>query len=92
LGTKIITKGMYIYKKNKIADLLDLLKNQEKLEETFKPYSEQLHARTLHIKEVGISGKLLNDWFDAGIVNKVEVVKQWRLFSLSEAIWIKFVS
>jgi len=92
LGTKIITKGMYIYKKNKIADLLDLLKNQEKLEETFKPYSEQLHARTLHIKEVGISGKLLNDWFDAGIVNKVEVVKQWRLFSLSEAIWIKFVA
>jgi DNA-binding transcriptional MerR regulator len=62
------------------------------LEETFKTYSEQLHARTLHIKEVGISGKLLNDWFDAGIVNKVEVIKQWRLFSLSEAIWIKFVA
>ena len=83
---------MNISKTNKIADLFELLKNQEMLEKTFKSYSEQLHARTLHIKEVGISGKLLNDWFDAGIVNKVEVIKQWRLFSLSEAIWIKFVA
>jgi DNA-binding transcriptional MerR regulator len=92
LGIKNITKGMNISKTNKIADLFELLKNQEMLEKTFKSYSEQLHARTLHIKEVGISGKLLNDWFDAGIVNKVEVIKQWRLFSLSEAIWIKFVA
>ena len=92
MGIKNITKGMNISKTNKIENLFELLKNQEMLEKTFKSYSEQLHARTLQIKEVGISGKLLNDWFDAGIVNKVEVIKKWRLFSLSEAIWIKFVA
>ncbi len=82
---------MKILKINKIADLIELCKNQE-LEKTFKSYSNQLQERTLHIKEVGISGKLLNDWFEAGIVNKVEVENnKWRLFSLSEAIWIKFV-
>ena len=73
---------MNISKTNKIADLFELLKNQEMLEKTFKSYSEQLHARTLHIKEVGISGKLLNDWFDAGIVNKVEVIKKWIFLTI----------
>jgi DNA-binding transcriptional MerR regulator len=58
----------------------------------FKSYASQLHTRSLQIKEVGISSKLLNDWIEFGIVNKVEVEdNKWRLFSLSEAIWIKFV-
>lgn len=82
---------MQLFKINNFSDFVELTKNQELMEKTFKTYSEQLHARTLHIKEVGISGKLLNDWFDAGVVNRVEVDgNKWRYFSLSEAIWIKF--
>jgi len=84
---------MYLTKINNFSDFIELTKNQELMEKTFKSYAEHLHARTLHIKEVGISGKLLNDWFEVGVVNKVEVIgKEWRLFSLSEAIWIKFVA
>lgn len=84
---------MYLSKINNFSDFIELTKNRELMEKTFKSYAEHLHARTLHIKEVGISGKLLNDWFEVGVVNKVEVIgKEWRLFSLSEAIWIKFVS
>jgi hypothetical protein len=91
LGIKNITKGMHLFKINNFSDFVELTKNQELMEKTFKSYAEHLHARTLHIKELGISGKLLNDWFEAGVVNKVEVIgKEWRLFSLSEAIWIKF--
>lgn len=90
---KNITKGMHLSKINNFSDFIELTKNQELMEKTFKSYAEHLHARTLHIKEVGISGKLLNDWFEVGVVNKVEVIgKEWRLFSLSEAIWIKFVA
>ena len=83
---------MHISKINNFSDFIELIKNKDEMEKTFKSYAQQLHERSLHIKEVGISGKLLNDWFDAGIVNKVEVIKKWRLFSLSEAIWIKFVA
>lgn len=84
---------MHFNKINKFSDYIDLAKNQEMFEKTYKSYSEHIHARTLHIKEVGISGKLLNDWVEAGIVNKPEVIdNKWRLFSLSEAIWIKFVA
>ena len=91
MGIKNITKGMHLFKINNFSDFVELTKNQELMEKTFKSYAEHLHARTLHIKELGISGKLLNDWFEAGVVNKVEVIgKEWRLFSLSEAIWIKF--
>jgi DNA-binding transcriptional MerR regulator len=93
LGIKNITKGMHFNKINKFSDYIDLAKNPEMFEKTYKSYSEHMHARTLHIKEVGISGKLLNDWVEAGIVNKPEVIdNKWRLFSLSEAIWIKFVA
>lgn len=82
---------MCISKINNFSDFVELTKNQELMEKTFKSYAEHLHARTLHIKEVGISGKLLNDWIEAGIVNKVEVEgNKWRNFSLSEAIWIRF--
>ncbi len=78
---------------NKIADFLELIKQPERLEKLFKSYHSQLHARSLQIKEVGISSKLLNDWIEFGIVDKVDVEdNKWRLFSLSEAIWIKFVS
>lgn len=91
MGNKNITKGMHLSKINNFSDFVELTKNQELMEKTFKSYAEHLHARTLHIKEVGISGKLLNDWFEAGIVNKVEVEgNKWRNFSLSEAIWIRF--
>ena len=90
---KNITKGIHLSKINNFSDFVELTKNQELMEKTFKSYAEHLHARTLHIKEVGISGKLLNDWFEVGVVNKVEVIgKEWRLFSLSEAIWTKFVA
>jgi DNA-binding transcriptional MerR regulator len=93
LVIKNITKGMHFNKVNKFSDYIDLAKNPEMFEKTYKSYSEHIHARTLHIKEVGISGKLLNDWVEAGIVNKPEVIdNKWRLFSLSEAIWIKFVA
>lgn len=93
MGIKNITKGMNINKINKFSDYIDLAKNPEMFEKTYKSYSEHIHARTLHIKEVGISSKLLNDWVEAGIVNKPEVIdNKWRLFSLSEAIWIKFVA
>jgi DNA-binding transcriptional MerR regulator len=84
---------MHFNKVNKFSDYIDLAKNPEMFGKTYKSYSEHIHARTLHIKEVGISGKLLNDWVEAGIVNKPEVIdNKWRLFSLSEAIWIKFVA
>jgi len=84
---------MNINKINKFSDYIDLAKNPEMFEKTYKSYSEHIHARTLHIKEVGISSKLLNDWVEAGIVNKPVVIdNKWRLFSLSEAIWIKFVA
>ena len=93
MGIKYITKYMQFTKTNKFSDYIDLSKNPEMFEKTYKSYSEHIHARTLHIKEVGISGKLLNDWVEAGIVNKPEVIdNKWRLFSLSEAIWIKFVA
>lgn len=83
---------MYNVKLNKIADFIELNKNPELLEAILKSYSSQLHTKSLQIKEVGISSKLLNDWIESGIVDKVEVVdNKWRLFSLSEAIWIKFV-
>ena len=79
-------------KLNKFKDLIELIKNPTLLETMFKSYSGQLHTRSLQIKEVGISSKLLNDWIEAGIANKVEVEdNKWRLFSLSEAIWLKFV-
>ncbi len=79
-------------KLTKIADLIDVSKNPVLFETFLKTYSSQLHTRSLQIKEVGISSKLLNDWIESGIVNKVEVEdNKWRLFSLSEAIWIKFV-
>ena len=84
---------MHLFKINNISDFVELTKNQEMMEKTLKSYAQQLHARSLHIKEVGISGKLLNDWVEAGIVNKVEVEgNKWRYFSLSEAIWIKFAA
>jgi DNA-binding transcriptional MerR regulator len=93
LGIKNITKGMHLFKINNISDFVELTKNQELMEKTLKSYAQQLHARSLHIKEVGISGKLLNDWVEAGVVNKVEVEgNKWRYFSLSEAIWIKFAA
>ena len=80
-------------KLNNISDFIALNKHPEILEKMFKTYASQLHTRSLQIKEVGISSKLLNDWIEFGIVNKVEVEdNKWRLFSLSEAIWIKFVS
>ena len=83
---------MHNFKLNKIEDLIELSKNPELFEELFKSYSLQLQNRSLQIKEVGVSSKLLNDWIESGIVNKVEVENnKWRLFSLSEAIWIKFV-
>ena len=93
MGIKNITKDMHLSKINNFSDFIELTKNKDEMEKTFKSYAEQLHARTLHIKEVGISGKLLNDWIEAGIVNKVEVLyNKWRFFSISEAIWIKFAA
>jgi DNA-binding transcriptional MerR regulator len=84
---------MHLSKINNFSDFIELTKNKDEMEKTFISYAEQLHARTLHIKEVGISGKLLNDWIEAGIVNKVEVLyNKWRFFSISEAIWIKFAA
>jgi DNA-binding transcriptional MerR regulator len=84
---------MHISKINNFSDFIELIKNKDEMEKTFKSYAQQLHERSLHIKEVGISGKLLNDWIEAGIVNKVEVEgNKWRYFSLSEAIWIKFAA
>ena len=84
---------MHLFKINNFSDFVELTKNQELMEKTLKSYAQQLHARSLHIKEVGISGKLLNDWVEAGVVNKVEVEgNKWRYFSLSEAIWIKFAA
>ena len=81
---------MHISKINNFSDFIELIKNKDEMEKTFIPYAEQLHARTLHIKEVGISGKLLNDWIAAGIVNKMEVLdNKWRFFSISD--FVKFL-
>jgi DNA-binding transcriptional MerR regulator len=70
----------------------DLRKDELSLRDSIMTYSDNINIRSLQLKEIGITSKLLNDWIEAKLVNKVDVVdNKWRLFSLSEAIWIKFV-
>jgi DNA-binding transcriptional MerR regulator len=56
----------------------------------FECYKEMNKPR-FHIKEVGISSKLISDWTKAGLLNDEFQKGKWREFSFIEAIWVNFI-
>jgi hypothetical protein len=62
----------------------------EKLSEIAK-LAEEINRPYFHLKEIGVSSKLISDWTKAELINDSFEKGKWRKFSFCEAIWIKFV-
>lgn len=62
----------------------------EKLEELMRLFDE-INRPYFHLKEIGISSKIISDWTKAGLINDSFEEGKWRQFSFCEAIWIKLV-
>lgn len=52
---------------------------------------EEINRPYFHLKEIGVSSKLIGDWMKAELINFDFEKGKWRQFSFCEAIWIKFV-
>lgn len=62
----------------------------EKLDELGRLF-EEINLPYFHLKEIGVSSKIIGDWTKAGLINNSFEQGKWRQFSFCEAIWIKFV-
>lgn len=82
---------MFQLEKISLQDLLVQMQKNEDLTEYVASIYDQVVQPRFYLKEVGISGKVINDWVKADIVDKTEQDGKWRQFSFNEAIWLSFI-
>ncbi len=73
------------------SNLQKLLNLSPEMAEHVMRCNIEMNKPCLHLREVGISSKLISDWAKAGLINDDFNKGKWREFSLVEAIWVKFI-
>lgn len=82
---------MFQLKKISLYDVLGQMHKNEALIEYVANIYDEVSKPRFYLKEVGISGKVINDWIKADIVDKSEQEGKWRQFSFTEAMWLSFI-
>ena len=70
---------------------LDLVSKDPDIQKGIADFHKEMNQPRFHIKDVGVSSKLIGDWTKAGLLNDEFQKGKWRQFSFLEAIWVKFI-
>lgn len=63
----------------------------EEMNDYFFSLIKTINEPRFYLKDIGVSGKVMNDWIKYALVDEVKEKGTWRKYTFKEAIWIKLI-
>ena len=82
---------MFERKKINLTDFFNAKGQDEEMNDYFIALLEIINEPRFYLKDIGVSGKVMNDWIKYAIVDETKEKGTWRKYTLKEAIWIKLI-
>lgn len=82
---------MFEIKKINLADLFDAKGLDEEKSNYLIALINIIYEPRFYLKDIGVNGKVMNDWIKYSLVDETKEKGTWRKYTLKEAIWIKLI-
>lgn len=82
---------MFETKKINLKDFFNSKGQDEEMNDYFIALLDVINEPKFYLKDIGVSGKVMNDWIKYALVDETKEKGTWRKYSLKEAIWIKLI-
>ena len=82
---------MFERKKIILADFFNAKGQDEEKNDYFTALLDIINEPRFYLKDIGVSGKVMNDWIKYALVDEAKEKGTWRKYTLKEAIWIKLI-
>jgi len=82
---------MFERKKINLTDLFNAKEQDEEMNDYFIALLDLINEPKFYLKDIGVSGKVMNDWIKYALVDDTKEKGTWRKYTLKEAIWIKLI-
>jgi DNA-binding transcriptional MerR regulator len=78
-------------KKINLTDFFNAKGQDEEMNDYFIALLDVINEPKFYLKDIGVSGKVMNDWIKYALVDDTKEKGTWRKYTLKEAIWIKLI-
>ena len=82
---------MFEIKKINLNDFFNAKGQDEEINDYFTELFKTIMEPRFYLKDIGINGKVMNDWIKYSLVDETKEKGTWRKYTLKEAIWIKLI-
>jgi hypothetical protein len=82
---------MFEIKKINLAAFFNAKGLDEEMNDYFTALIDIINEPRFYLKDIGINGKVMNDWIKYALVEETKEKGTWRKYTLKEAIWIKLI-
>jgi len=82
---------MFERKKINLQEFFNAGGKDEEMNDYFFSLINTIIEPRFYLKDIGVSGKVMNDWIKYALVDEVKEKGTWRKYTLKEAIWIKLI-
>jgi DNA-binding transcriptional MerR regulator len=82
---------MFERKKINLTDFFNAKGQDEEMNDYFFALLEIINEPRFYLKDIGVSGKVMNDWIKYALIDETKEKGTWRKYTLKEAIWIKLI-
>ena len=82
---------MFERKKINLTDFFNAKGQDEEMNDYFIALLEIINEPRFYLKDIGVSGKVMNDWIKYALVDEAKEKGTWRKYTMKEAIWIKLI-
>ena len=82
---------MFERKKINLTHFFNAKGQDEEMNDYFIALLDVINEPKFYLKDIGVSGKVMNDWIKYALVDETKEKGTWRKYTLKEAIWIKLI-
>jgi hypothetical protein len=82
---------MFERKKINLTDFFKAKGQDEEMNDYYTALLDIINEPRFYIKDIGVSGKVMNDWIKYALIDETKEKGTWRKYTLKEAIWIKLI-
>jgi DNA-binding transcriptional MerR regulator len=82
---------MFEIKKINLTDFFNAKGQDEEINNYFTALFKTIMEPRFYLKDIGINGKVMNDWIKYSLIDETKEKGTWRKYTLKEAIWIKLI-
>lgn len=82
---------MFERKKINLSEFFNAKGQDEEMNNYFTSLLDIINEPRFYLKDIGVSGKVMNDWTKYALVDEAKEKGTWRKYTLKEAIWIKLI-